>query len=309
MCESLVDHDGATAGNEPAGSGPGARAGRIGTAGQPSSVAELVSWVVGGWLGPDPAEVAVAGAFLTSHATRHVGREQRYRNEVLSLRVGAAVGSCAFEPDERGDHLAVIDECVGASVGELLAHPLTAVRMAALDAYLMHVRPHPWEGGAGVAVPVAGENSLVKSRQRARLVVDLLPAGVRTVLVIGVVNSLLAELRNRGIGYLPCDRAGGVTEWGEPVLESAEQATGSYDALLVTGMTLGTNSFDALLNRARADGLPLVMFAQSASAVLPWFVGAPGVTALSAEPYPFFSLDGGPSTLYHYRSESPWRAL
>ncbi|MBL1079462.1 hypothetical protein JK358_34160 [Nocardia sp. 2] len=260
----------------------------------------MVSWVSGARVGPDPAEVPVASAFLTVHGTRHAGRAQSYRNVVLSVRVGSAVGSCAIEPGELPVHLGAVDECVGVSVAELLVNPLAAVRLAALDAYLMQVRPH---AGHGTPVRITGEDSLVKSRQRARSVIDLLPPGTRMVLVIGVVNSLLAELRDRGIGYVPCDRAGGVTEWGEPVRTSAELVREPYDALLVTGMTVGTNSFDPLLTQARERGLPLVMFAQTASAVLPWFVGAPGVTALSAEPYPFFSLDGGPSTLFHYRSE------
>lgn len=272
---------------------------------QPYSMTELLSWVADGKLGPDPAEVRVASAFLTLHSTRHVGRAQRYRNEVLSIRIGAAVGSCAFEPDDLDDHLGAVDECVGATVAELLANPRSAVRIAALDAYLMHAHPHPRSGRVdGQSITVTGTGSLEKSQRRARAVVDLLPSGAQTVLVIGVVNSLLAELRERGIGYIPCDRAGGVTEWGEPVHASDDEVRSPYDALLVTGMCVSNGSFDPLLKHARENYLPMVMFAQTGSAVLPWFVGAPGVTAVSAEPYPFFSLDGGPSTLFHYRSES-----
>ena len=54
---------------------------------------------------------------------------------------------------------------------------------------------------------------------------------------------------------------------------------------------------------AKLRDLPLVLFAQTGSAVLPWFLGA-GVHAVSAEPYPFFSLDGGPSTIVTYRELS-----
>ncbi|MEV0291923.1 DUF364 domain-containing protein, partial [Kribbella sp. NPDC050820] len=173
----------------------------------------------------------------------------------------------------------------------------------ALDAYLMHVHPHPGAGGVpGAAVVVPGGSSLAKSRARAGAVIDLLPvAAGQTVLVVGVVNSLLEQLRERGIGYVPCDLAGGYTEWDEPVCTSALEQVDRCDALLITGMTLGNATFGALLGRARSAGLPVVVFAQSGSAVLPWFIGAPGVYAVSAEPYPFFSLDGGTSTLFHYR--------
>lgn len=258
-----------------------------------------------GALGPDPAELVVSVGFVTSQVARHVGRSQAYRNEILSLRVGAAVGSCGVEPGELaelGGIGGVVDECVAAPVATLLEHPALPVRVAALDAYLMHISPHPGAAGRqAVPVVVPGGSSLDKSRVRAGAVVDLLPvvSGQR-VLVVGVVNSLLAQLRERGIRYLPCDLAGGHTEWGEPVHTDAIEQVEGCDALLVTGMTLGNGTFDPLLAHARATGLPVVVFAQSGSAVLPWFLGA-GLHAVSAEPYPFFSLDGGPSHLFHYR--------
>ncbi len=121
--------------------------------------------------GPDPAGLRVAVAFTTRQAVRHDGRGTGYRNEVLGLRVGAAVGSCAVEPGALDDD--VVEECAGASVDRLLRHPLTPVRVAALDAYLMHVAPHtPAHGARPVTVPAG--TSLEKSRARARAVVGLL---------------------------------------------------------------------------------------------------------------------------------------
>lgn len=269
----------------------------------PLSLDELRGRVLRGELGPDPAQLVVSVGFVTSQGARHVGRSQAYRNEILSLRVEAAVGSCGVEPGELTESAGVVDECVAAPVNELLEHPVLPVRVAALDAYLMHVSPHPGAGGVrGTPIVVPAGSSLDKSRARARAVVDLLPvtAGQR-VLVVGVVNSLLAQLRERGIDYVPCDLAGGHTEWGEPVCTGAVEQIAGCDALLVTGMSLGNGSFDTLLAHARSAGRPVVMFAQSGSAVLPWFLGAPGLHAVSAEPYPFFSLDGGPSRLFHYR--------
>ncbi|MFF2087309.1 hypothetical protein ACFVVM_26345 [Nocardia sp. NPDC058176] len=266
---------------------------------RPDSVAELTAWASTGRLGPEASTLRASTAFRTTYGTQHAGRNRAYRNEVLSIRIGAAVGSCGLEPGTATGEL--VDDCVAATVAELLDHPVPAVRIAALDAYLMHVRPHPHAGGRpGTEVVIDGPTSLTKSRRRASAVVDLLPAGVGKVLVVGVVGSLLAELRARAIAYLPCDLAGGVTEWGEPVFESVESAPSDFDALLVTGMTLGNNTFDELRATARHRDLPMVLFAQTGSAVLPWFLGA-GVHAVSAEPYPFFSLDGGASTVVTYR--------
>ncbi|MFD1829315.1 Rossmann-like domain-containing protein [Streptomyces desertarenae] len=263
------------------------------------SVAELLGRVRGGEFGPDPAGQRISLAFTTTQAVRHRGRGGGYRNEVLSLRLAAAVGSCAVEPGTLPQ--GALDDCVGADVAHLLDHPLPAVRIAALDAYLAHVLPHTPAHGAR-PLPLPPGDSLGKSRARARAVVDLLPSGpaVRRVLVVGVVNSLLERLRERGTGYIPCDLKGGATEWGEPVRTDAQAELEGCDALLVSGMTLGNGTFEPLLEHARTTGKPLVLFAQTGSAVLPRFLGA-GVTAVSAEPYPFFWLDGGPGVLHHYR--------
>ncbi|AZP15487.1 Rossmann-like domain-containing protein [Streptomyces aquilus] len=250
-----------------------------------------------GELGPDPAAQRIAVAFTTRQAVRHEGRGTGYRNEVLSLRLGAAVGSCAVEPGALPD--GAVEECVGADVATLLAHPLLPVRVAALDAYLMHVTPHTPEHGARPAALPAG-TSLEKSRARAQAVIGLLdvPTGAR-VLVVGVVNSLLEALRSRGLRYVPCDLKGGRTEWGEAVVVDALAAAGRCDALLVSGMTLGNGTFDPLREHARTYGKQLVAFAQTGSAVLPRLLGH-GVSAVCAEPYPFFWLDGGAGVVHRY---------
>ncbi|MGX1478223.1 UNVERIFIED_CONTAM: hypothetical protein RKD50_007031 [Streptomyces canus] len=265
---------------------------------------DLVDHVRAGALGPDPAALRIAVAFTTRQAVRHDGRGTGYRNEVLSLRLAEAVGSCAVEPGELPD--SALDECVGADVARLLEHPLLPVRVAALDAYLMHVTPHIPDHGARATALAAG-SSLEKSRARAKAVVELLDlsAGAR-VLVVGVVNSLLEALRSRGLGYVPCDLKGGSTEWGEHVVADALVAAGECDALLVSGMTLGNGTFEPLRRHALLHGKQLVMFAQTGSAVLPRFLGH-GVSAVCAEPYPFFWLDGGPGLIHRYRQRGDGR--
>ncbi|MEV0602226.1 DUF364 domain-containing protein [Streptomyces sp. NPDC050315] len=258
---------------------------------------DLVAGVLAGAYGPDPAERRISTAFSTRQAVRHAGRAGGYRNEVLSLRLGAAVGSCAVEPGALSDE--AVEACVGADVATLLGHELLPVRVAALDAYLMDVAPHGSASGAR-PFPLPAGSSLEKSRARARAVVELIdaPPGAR-VLVVGVVNSLLEALRERGLTYVPCDLKGGTTEWGEPVVTDALAELDRCDAVLASGMTLGNGSFEALRAHAAAHGTPLVMFAQTGSAVLPRFLGA-GVSAVCAEPYPFFWLDGGPGTVHRY---------
>ncbi|MER6528152.1 DUF364 domain-containing protein [Streptomyces sp. NPDC001508] len=263
---------------------------------------ELLAHVRAGELGPDPATQRIAVAFTTRQAVRHDGRGTGYRNEVLSLRLAEAVGSCAVEPGALPDR--AVEECVGTEVARLLEHPLLPVRVAALDAYLMHVTPHSPGNGAS-PFPLPADTSLAKSRARAKAVVELLdlPADA-TVLVVGVVNSLLEALRSRGLGYVPCDLKGGLTEWGEAVVTDALAAADRCDALLVSGMTLGNGTFEPLRRHALRHGKQLVMFAQTGSAVLPRFLGH-GVSAVCAEPYPFFWLDGGPGTVHRYGGPCP----
>ena len=153
------------------------------------------------------------------------------------------------------------------------------------------------------AVRVPAGTSLEKSVTRARAVADLVrvPAGGR-VAVIGVVNSLLAALRERGTDYVPCDFKGGGTEWGETILTDHQRAIDDADAVLASGMVLGNGTFDDIADRCRERGLPLVVFAQTGSAV---FREMPGreISALSAEPYPFFWLSGDATDIHHYREE------
>lgn len=269
-----------------------------------SGMTELLTLARAGALGPDPADCRVSVAFTTRQGARHASRGRAYRNTVVSVRVGEAVGSCAVEPDGVDD--AAVTGCVGERVTDLLAHPDAAIRTAALDAYLMHAHPHHLTAARHVVI--GSGDSLAKSMARAAAVVGLLDAvpGQR-VLVVGVVNSLLHHLRARGLRYVPCDLKGGRTEWDEPITTDALAALADCDLVLASGMTVGNGSFEPLLRAAVAADRPLVVFAQTASAIAPWFVGS-GVTAVSAEPYPFFWLHGGPTTLHQYRAATAGRA-
>jgi hypothetical protein len=256
------------------------------------TLTDLVELVRGGGLGPDPAACCVSVGFTTRQGARHATRGQSYRNTVVSLRVEDAVGSCAVEDVADNE----VHGCVGSTVLDLLDHPNPAIRTAALDAYLAHARPHHLT--ATKSITVGPGSSLAKSMARAEAVVDLLdPAPGDRVLVVGVVNSLLHHLRERGATYVACDLKGGRTEWDEPII--TEAALDGCDLVLASGMTVGNGTFEPLLQRAVAAGTPMVLFAQTAAAVLPWFIGS-GVRAVSAEPYPFFWLDGGPTTIHHH---------
>lgn len=268
--------------------------------GTPRSLAGLFELAEAGQLGSGDDRTMVSLGFVTQQGVRHADRDSFYRNQVLSLRVADAVGSCAMEPGTASDDL--IFDCIGQQVSALFRHPESAVRVAALDAYLQCLYPHHEHGEE---VRIKRGDSLRKSLGRARSVVELLPAVRRQrVLVIGVVNSLLREISTRGGSYVACDYKGGETEWGEPIITDATQRIDECDAILASGMVVGNDTFGYLLEHARRTNKPFVLFAQTASAILPWFQPS-GVTAVSAEPYPFFWLDGAASSIYRYWSSAP----
>ncbi|WP_243788331.1 Rossmann-like domain-containing protein [Saccharopolyspora gloriosae] len=262
-----------------------------------SLIESALSGAFRGAEGPEPDQATAAVAFLTVQAARHTGRGTGYVNTVLSVRVGSAVGSCAVEPGALDED--AVRDIVGRSVAELLEHPLQPVRVAALDAYLAATAPHATHPLARPVRVPAGD-SLAKSMARARAVAAItqVPEGGR-VAVIGVVNSLLAALRERGLSYVPCDLKGGRTEWDEPILEDHAAAIEDADAVLASGMVLGNGTFDEIAAACAARELPLTMFAQTGAAVLRELLGGP-VRALSAEPYPFFWLFGEETTIHTY---------
>nr|WP_242687587.1 MULTISPECIES: DUF364 domain-containing protein [unclassified Actinopolyspora] len=236
-------------------------------------------------------------AFRTEQNARHVGRTTGYVNSVLSIRVGEAVGSCATEPDAQDTTR--LSGLTGSTVDELLDHPEPAVRTAALDAYLAHLSPHDARRDSRTARLPRGDSS-AKSRARARAVVDLLPEGTKgPVAVIGVVNSLLSALEARNLEHVPCDFKGGRTEQGETVLRNHSAALSGARAVLASGMTLGNGTFDGIAEHCRANAVPLVVFAQTGSAVFRELLGT-HLTALSAEPYPFFWLTGQENEIHLY---------
>ncbi|MEU7994795.1 DUF364 domain-containing protein [Micromonospora sp. NPDC049060] len=75
------------------------------------------------------------------------------------------------------------------------------------------------------------------------------------------------------------------------------------DAVVATGMTIGNGTFDEILRTCQDRDVPLIVYAQTASAVARHFLGA-GVTALSAEPFPFSQFSADRTVLYRYHAQS-----
>jgi hypothetical protein len=262
-----------------------------------TSVAALTESVLAGERGPAPAELSVISAFWLHHTTRLPGADVTYRNYYVLLRVGEVFGACSFEAGELDP--SYCEEASGVSLDKLIANAPLPVRIAALDAYLASVEPH-WDAGAEEVVLPAGTPD-VRARARDAAVAGLLDvrAGSKVAL-IGVVNPLVDAITERGAICLPCDFNLLETASGLPVSRDMTAVIDAADAVVATGMTLSNGSFDVLLDRCREQSKPLAVYAQTGAAVVRSFLGS-GVTALSAEPFPFSQFSSRPTSLYRYQ--------
>jgi hypothetical protein len=262
-----------------------------------TSVAALTSSVLAGERGPAPSTVSVTSAFWLHNTTRLPGADVTYKNYYVLLRVGEVFGACAFEEGELDPSFCA--DTSGRSLDELLGDAPLPVRIAALDAYLASAEPHHTAAGGEEIVLPAGTPD-VRARARDAAVAGLLDvAPGAKVALIGVVNPLVDAITSRGGICLPCDFNLRETASGLPVSRDMTEVLDAADAVVATGMTLSNGSFDVLLDRCREQTKPLAVYAQTGSAVVRAFLGS-GVTAVSAEPFPFSQFSSRPTSLYRY---------
>ena len=270
---------------------------------RPETVAELFNDVLADRTPPTPTELVATSVFWCHHGTRLAGGSTTYLNQYVLVRVGDSFGACAFESGEVD--AAICGEASGAPVGTLLREGPLPVRIAALDACLAARRPHRDASDAERVVLPAGPPEL-RARARDAAVAGLLDVrpGAKVAL-IGVVNPLVAAIRERGGAPVLCDLNLRRTQWGNVVTDSMAEVLEIADAVVATGMTIGNGSFDEIVRRCRERTVPLVVYAQTGSAIARAFL-ASGVTALSAEPFPFSQFSAEATTLYRYRARPEW---
>jgi len=264
------------------------------------TVTGLLTDALAGRLGPSPAELTATSVFWLHHGTRLADGDVTYRNQYVLVRCGTSFGACAFEADEVEPGPCA--EASGQPLATLLRSGPLPLRVAALDAYLASLQPFRDDPRAErVTLPAGTPERRAHARDAA--IAELLHVGSGAkVALIGVVNPLVAAIRDRGAECLPCDFNLRRTQWGDPVSNDMHQVLGAADAVVATGMTIGNGTFDTILSACRDRGLPLLVYAQSGAAIARAFLTA-GVSALSAEPFPFSQFSADPTTLYRYRTD------
>lgn len=262
------------------------------------NVAGLIDAARAGEFDADPAQHHAVGAFFVRQSTQFPGTAQKYRNHYLVLRVGKGFGGCCVEADDLDPSVA--EELSGRSVAELLDDPRLPVRIAALDAFLAMVRPHREQHAECLWLPHGTPLERAVARDAAIAGLLRIEPGQRVAL-IGVVNPLVAAIQARGGVCLPCDFNLSRTADGIEVRRDMHAVLDEADAVIATGMTLSNGSFDTILQRVRERALPFTVYAQTGSSIVPRFLGQ-GVSAVSAEPFPFSQFSADPTPVWLYRA-------
>lgn len=264
------------------------------------TVNSLINQVLQGQFNFSAYDNSVVGAFAVRQSTRFPGSQQTYRNHYLLLRVGTAFGGCCVEPKQLDEIDA--ESLAGKRLAELLEHPLLAVRIAALDAFFGMACPHR-ENDNGQKLNLPLGTPLERAVVRDQAIVSLLniQAG-EMVGLIGVVNPIVDEIEKHGGICLPCDFNMDRTTSGTPVTQDMYPILGQADRVIVTGMTLSNGSFDEILKIVRRRNIPLLVYAQTGSSIIPQFLGQ-GVTAICAEPFPYSQFSAEPTSVYLYQAK------
>ncbi|WP_299594747.1 DUF364 domain-containing protein [uncultured Microbulbifer sp.] len=263
-------------------------------------VDSLITQVLQGQFALDAHQCSVAGAFAIRQFTKFPGANNTYRNFYLLLRVESVFGGCCVEPDQ----LDIInaESLAGVNLANLLECPILPVRIAALDAYFALLQPHRNQSQATrVELPQGTPYERAIARDQAIVSLQTVKAG-ENVGLIGVVNPIVEEIEKRGAYCLPCDFNMKRTSTGLNVTRNMDSVLRRADRLIVTGMTLSNGSFDTILQAAKKRNIPLLVYAQTGSAIVPQFLGK-GVSAVCAEPFPYSQFSAEPSSIYLYRAD------
>lgn len=260
------------------------------------TVTGLHEAIVGGELGGDPRKLFTTGASYIYQTTQFPGSETKYYNYYLLLRVESYFGACSHSLDQLSIDIA--EELSGTPLSFCIQDARLPVRVAAMDAYLGTVFPHAEHCSKIIDLPAG--TPVERANFRDNYIADAanIAPGMKIAL-IGVVNPLIAAIKQHGGTCLPCDLQMEKTQWGDPVEKDMEKVLDVADGVICTGMTLSNGTFDRIVERTTQRNIPLTVYAQTGSAIAARFVDN-GITALVAEPFPFSQFSAGSTRLYYY---------
>jgi hypothetical protein len=260
------------------------------------SVSNLCEQILSGYLGENPKNMSITGASYIYQTTRFQNSKTKYRNYYVLMRIDSYFGACCHTPDQLTMDIA--EDLSGIPLSIALQDTRLPVKIAAMDVYLGVMYPHSVHASQVIDLP--GGTPIDRALGRDALVAKV--AGIKPsekVALIGVVNPLVEAIRKHGGICLPCDLDMEETQWGDKVEHDMEKVLDKADRIICTGMTLSNGTFDRIIARVNERHIPLIVYAQTGSAVVAQFISK-GVSTLLAEPFPFSQLSAIDTKLYCY---------
>jgi hypothetical protein len=255
-------------------------------------------------------DLIISGIWRTVLWLRPSGEELLFETEYVVATIGHQ--GCAFTATtvEDQDLKSLVGQHYSAARNSVLP-----IKIAVLDALFGHltVKAHdadreerfdgtPPEKARWRASLVAGETRRVLSEYINR-------SAACKVALIGVSRLVADELNSLGYDVVGFDLSpsvvGTILTNGEIVRHGSELASQlpKCDAAVATGMTLSTGTLEGILALSTKHQIPLILYAQTGANIAPWYL-ALGVSAVVAEPIPFYNFEGR-STIRIYRRTLP----
>lgn len=268
------------------------------------TVGELRESILTGAMQPPPESFTVCGSSYIYQTSKLPGASIVYENYYLLMRVEAYFGVCCHSAEQL--EMKIAGQLSGLNLRDVISDSRLPVQIAAMDAYLGNLFDHKEMCSKMIELPYG------TTMQRAEIRDEIVASTARVrpgqrVALIGVVNPLVAAIRECGGICLPCDFNMEKTQWGDHVEKDMEKVLREADSVICTAMTLGNGTFDRILECAREKAVPLTVYAQTGSPVIAQFLGD-GVTGLVAETFPLSQFSPYPTTIYQYLREEPTRA-
>ena len=201
-----------------------------------------------GAMQPPPESFTVCGSSYIYQTSKLPGASIVYENYYLLMRVEAYFGVCCHSASQL--EMKIAGQLSGLNLRDVISDSRLPVQIAAMDAYLGNLFDHKEMCSKMIELPYG------TTMQRAEIRDEIVASTARVrpgqrVALIGVVNPLVAAIRECGGICLPCDFNMEKTQWGDHVEKDMEKVLREADSVICTAMTLGNGTFDRILECAR----------------------------------------------------------
>jgi hypothetical protein len=225
-------------------------------------------------------------------------QSQPNSNERIFTESGCLVATSGLGASFRpASQLIPIPDSLTGQDGRQVVADDRAMQVAILDACYAVLHQNPTDEH------ILDGDTVGKSIQRAQivcaeveLIADRLAIHKPTILMIGIVQTIVKQLQGSGMMTVLSDldpQCIGNIIAGAEVHDGKlnQQLIRDCDIILATGMTIATATLDEIVATAKQYSKPLVMFAQTGSNFAKEYV-ALGIESVLAEHYPWYSVPG-----------------